>query len=89
MTSNPVPGSPFDHPRSPRRPRVSPLVVGVLGLERRPREGDPGVVVELVHDAEVLGDHRRVLPDPDPIARVELGALRVGAASREQRGRLV
>ena len=29
------------------------------------------------------------LPDCDPIAHVELGALRVGAASREQRGRLV
>jgi hypothetical protein len=39
---------------APQVDREQPLVVGVLRLEHRTREGDPGVVVELVHDAEVL-----------------------------------
>ena len=42
-----------------------------------------------MHHAEVLGKHRRVLLDHDPVAHDEFGVLRVGAASREQRGRLV
>jgi hypothetical protein len=42
-----------------------------------------------MHDAELFGKHRRVLPGHDPVAHYEFGVLRVGAASREQRGRLV
>src|ERR1700722_2289571 len=42
-----------------------------------------------MHDAEVSGDCRRVLLDRDPVAHVEFRGLRVGAASSEQRGRLV
>jgi hypothetical protein len=38
---------------APQVDREQPLLVGVVGLEHRTREGDPGVVAELVHDADL------------------------------------
>ena len=69
-----------------------PLVVLVLALEHGAREGDAGVVVDLVHDAVVLGDgggpglHRVAVGDVDH-RPVHVAADGRSPSQRGRRGR--
>src|SRR3712207_6148376 len=53
--------------------RQDPVVVGPGAVEHGAAAGDPGVVVDLVDDAEVPGHRGRVRLDGRPVADVEAG----------------